>query len=266
MIGAVSGAVGGAPTPPRETRETLVAFQTLLLGIKDIGRRAAAGTLAPGGGPEQEAERAQAELRQLLIELGAPPTPPARLDAERIDRGYVLAAYADEALLHLVDWRGASACPGRLLEHALYNRRIAGEWIFDAADVLARRRDAGRRDVAAAIFLALSVGFRGRTRGSADDGALDRTRAQMFDLALGRQAPARLELPSRFRQAATYTATGRRAPLSRPVQRWSAAIAGIALGYLVISQIVWSSGASDLDAVAGRIIAAHDAGAADGVR
>lgn len=180
--------------PARAAIERFLAFHAELVAVKDL-----AATLPPED-PETEAEP-QAEtgtetgpqamdlFLRLRVAICPQGTPPPAVDGVA-DIGYVMAALADEALLHQVSWPGRTRWMGLLLEHSLYGSRVAGEDVFDLAEGIADGRINGRPDLAAAILLALSLGFRGRYRGVEDRGAIDALRRRLYEVVY-HQPPAR---------------------------------------------------------------------------
>ncbi len=252
-----------SPSAPRPTREALRAFQRLDGAIAAATARAtlavegAADDPDPNAASRLAAEQARATfvtLRRLLVELGAPEAPAARPEA--VDRGYVLACYADEALLHLVRWPGAAVWSGMLLERALYGTEIAGERLLETAERMVALVEPARRDVAAALFLAFAAGFRGGRRGSTDDALINGLRSGLFDIAMDRSAPERLGLRQRFSQATDYTvSTPRRRP-SRAVERAAAALALVLVGWLLAAHLLWHSTHVEMARLADGVIAA----------
>ncbi len=256
------------PAAPRPTREALRAFQRLDGAIAEATARATLAVENATDDPDPDAaariatEQTRAAfvtLRRLLVELGAPETPTARsgaVDRGPVDRGYVLACYADEALLHLVRWPGAALWSGMLLERALYGTEIAGERLLETAERMVDLVEPARRDVAAALFLAIAAGFRGGRRGKADDAVIERLRQGLFDIAMDRPAPERLELRRRFAQATDHTVSAPRRPPSRAVQRAAAALALVVAGWLVAGHLLWHSTHVDMVRLADQVIAA----------
>lgn len=181
-------------------------------------------------------------LRTAICPTGKPPP---SLDG-RPDIGYVMAALADEALLHQVDWPGRQHWMGTLLEQSLYGSRVAGEEIFDLGQAIADGVIVGRTDLAAAILLALALEFRGRWRGIDDDGAIDRLRRQLYETVYNQPPPAALAwqwaLPSPL---APVLSSGRLLRLPRTAP-WLAAIAVVAGATLATSAWLWSGATADV--------------------
>jgi type VI protein secretion system component VasF len=247
----MSEALGHAP---RQTRETLRAFQRLSAALSEIARRADA---EAGTDPAEQARAAAAALRRLLVELGAPETPPAR-GTETVDRGYVLACYADEALLRMIRWGGAPVWQGFLLERALYGAELAGERLVAAAERMVALRDPARRDVAAALFLAFAAGFPLGPRHGARSAA--RLKAALYDLAMDRPPPERLDLRRRFALTAGRVIAAPRRPRPQPVRRAAAALGLVLAGYLVAAHVVWTLTHAPVGRLADRVVAQAQGG------
>lgn len=181
-------------------------------------------------------------LRTAICPTGRPPP---SLDG-RPDTGYVMAAVADEALLHQVDWPGRQQWMGTLLEQSLYGSRVAGEEIFDLGQAIADGVIVGRTDLAAAILLALALDFRGRWRGVDDDGAIDRLRRQLYEIVYNQPPPAALvwqsALPSPL-EPVLSSGRLRRLPRTAP---WLAAIAAVACATLAASAWLWSDATAEV--------------------
>jgi type VI protein secretion system component VasF len=251
------------PSAPRPAREALHAFQRLDAEIASVTGAATAALERAAADPDPETaarlttEQARAAftaLRRLLVELGAAEMPAARPGA--VDRGYVLTCYADEALLHLVRWPGAALWPGMLLELALYGTEIAGERLLETAERMVALVEPARRDVAAALFLAFAAGFRGGRRGTTPEAAARRLQSGLFDIAMDRPAPDRLELRRRFAQAVEHTVAVPRRPRSRAIERAAAALALVLVGWLVAAHLLWHSTHADMARLADQVIAA----------
>ncbi len=102
-----------------------------------------------------------------------------RGDGAPVDVGYVMAAVADEVLLHGPAWPGQETWSATLLEEALYGTRIAGERIFRTAHELLAGQ-LSRSAVAVSVLLALMLGFRGRYHGTDDRGEITALKERLF--------------------------------------------------------------------------------------
>lgn len=152
---------------------------------------------------------------------------------------YVMAALADEELLHLVDWEGRRRWRDYLLEMALFQSQIAGERVFDRVDQMLSAGSHAEADLAAVYLIALSLGFRGKYRGVDDGGAL-RDYRQRLRALIRRSEPAPID-PDQPLFAEAYASTIRhgvpaRLPHTRP---WLAALAVVLVIYVVAQHLLW---------------------------
>jgi type VI secretion system protein ImpK len=153
---------------------------------------------------------------------------------------YVMAALADEVLLHLVEWEGRRRWRDHLLEMALFQSQIAGERIFDQLDQMLSGGALAQADLAAVYLVVLSLGFRGKYRGIDDNGALRDYRMRLRALIRRSDpAPDDPSLPL-FSDAYAYTirhGTPARLPHTRP---WLLAVAALLLIYLGVQHVLWN--------------------------
>lgn len=155
------------------------------------------------------------------------------------DAQYVMAALADEILLHLLEWEGRERWRDHLLEMAMFQSQIAGERIFDRLDEMLAAGANAEADLAAVYLVALSLGFRGKYRGIDDGGALRSYRQGLH--ALIRRAQPLAEDPNQplFEEAYAHTIAHGvpvRLPHTRP---WFAALGLAVLAYLIAQGVVW---------------------------
>lgn len=166
-------------------------------------------------------------------------TPPASTDGLP-DIGYVMAALADEALLHEVDWPGREQWMGTLLESSLYQSRVSGEEVFALAQGIIDGSVVGRSDLSTAILLALSLGFRGRWRGVEDHGAIDEVRRQLYE-HLYRRPPGGIDWHAALPGALLPVLDNgglRRVPRLSP---WLVAMAVSVLATLAVAHWLWTA-------------------------
>ena len=156
-----------------------------------------------------------------------------------IDAGYVMAALADEALLHRIDWSGRASWDAMLLEDALYGTRVAGERIFIVAEEQARGGVAFQPELTLAILLALQLGFRGRYRGGDDAGAVPRLRLRLYELLCHRPSSPELEWRDSFAAAYGPTLDDDRVTHLPPLRPWLTAIAATAAVLLLVTHVAW---------------------------
>ncbi len=184
-------------------------------------------------------------LRVAICPEGVPPVSTDGLP----DIGYVMAALADEALLHDVDWPGREQWMGTLLENSLYGSKVSGEEIFTIAQGIVDGGITGRSDLAAAILLALSLGFRGRWRGAEDHGAIDRLRRGLYE-NLYRRPPSGIDWAAALPGALLPVLEDgglRRAPRLAP---WLLAMALSSLATLGLSHWMWTDAVRPLQELA----------------
>jgi len=169
---------------------------------------------------------------------------------------YVMAALADDVFLYDIDWPGHEVWRENILEYRIFGTRFAGERIFENIERILQSRNRREIELAPIYILALSLGFKGRLRGEAGRATLEAYSARLFELVFGR--PADLQAPGRRLMADAYqhTLKGARTDRFRPVFRWSYVLGGIALAFLIISQVVWLAGSGSLAGAADAVIQA----------
>jgi type IV/VI secretion system ImpK/VasF family protein len=152
---------------------------------------------------------------------------------------YAFVAVLDELLL-FSEWPGSAAWESRPLEMRVFGTRVAGERLPDAIETLLAERDPARRDLANVFLACLTLGFKGRLRGT--EGALrhDQLRHALFAFAMQRDAePAHLVAPlERVAVGARHAL-----PLTQmfpDVARFALLLAGGLLVLLGLSHLVWS--------------------------
>ena len=149
--------------------------------------------LAPSAQADTLAEQLTAATRRLAREAMAWTGAAGETDIALAQ--YAFVALLDELLL-FSEWPGSTAWEARPLEMRVFGTRVAGERLPDAIEKLLAERDPARRDLASVFLACLSLGFRGRLRGT--EGALrhDQLRHALFAFAMQRDAePARLAAP-----------------------------------------------------------------------
>jgi len=174
---------------------------------------------------------------------------------------YVMAALADEIFLHL-EWEGKSAWP--LLESRLFETHIAGEEVFSRIDRLLQRRDPFYLDLAAVYFMALSLGFEGKYRGS-DDNDRREYRHQLFRMIYRREPKLFTATAPLFPQS--YQNTLDKSEVRKlPAQWvWVWLIAAVLVVWVSVSEYTWASATSRVSCLVCHVLDAKctcDAGAA----
>jgi type VI secretion system protein ImpK len=169
-----------------------------------------------------------------------------------IDPGYVMAALADEALLHDVAWPGHDGWAELPLEDFLYRTRIAGERIFEAVDVLAARYTPDADGLGMTILLTLEMGFRGRYHGVDDQGEIERIKRVLYEMVFRTHHRETGSLGTLVTGATEPLAGIKRARLP-PLQPWITATAVVLGGYLLVSLLLWWTQVSGVVASARRV-------------
>jgi type VI secretion system protein ImpK len=156
-----------------------------------------------------------------------------------VDAGYVMAALADEALLHRIDWPGRTTWETMLLEDALYGTRIAGEQIFTIAEEQASGGGTFDPGLALAILLALQLGFRGRWRGIDDQGALQRLRLRLYELLCLQPWSPGADWATSFAGVNVPPLTEARVQGLPPLRPWLTAIAAAVVVLVLVTHVIW---------------------------
>jgi type VI secretion system protein ImpK len=169
-----------------------------------------------------------------------------------IDPGYVMAALADEALLHDVAWPGHDGWAELPLEDFLYRSRIAGDRIFQAVEILAARYTPDGDGLAMTILLALEMGFRGRYHGVDDQGEIERIKLGLYQIVFRTRYRESDGLGTLVAGAVETLAHTSRVRLP-PLQPWITAITAVCGGYLLLSMLLWWSQVSGVIASARRV-------------
>lgn len=163
---------------------------------------------------------------------------------------YLMAALADEVLLHRLDWDGRDLWTDHLLENALFGTQVAGEKVFDRLEVILGEGGRIHPDLASIYLATLSLGFRGRLWRPADAREL-RGYRQGLARAIARYDPdlTRHEKGHLFPGAYAATLTEGRAVRLPHVRPWLMALAGLVIAFLMVTHVVWQMRTSDIDRV-----------------
>lgn len=164
----------------------------------------------------------------------------------RIDAGYVMAAIADEELLHgMTGWAGYGSWREVPLEAVLYRSRIAGDRIFVTAEALTKPDAQDPHELAMTILLALEMGFRGRYYAGDPHGEIPRIKENLLRLLFYNQDPTTLEFDNLITGAPEPMT--RRQPDRLPrVRPWGLAIGAVVVAYLLISWVIWRNQVSNV--------------------
>lgn len=219
--------------------QRFLAFHAELVEVKRLAGAAAASESQEAGDGGVTVPGLVDLFLRLRVAICPEGVPPVSTDGLP-DIGYVMAALADEALLHDVDWPGREQWMGTLLEKSLYDSKVSGEEIFTIGKGIVDGDISGRSDLAAAILLALSLGFRGRWRGGEDHGAIDRLRRDLYE-TLYRRPPSDIDWAAALPGALPPVLEDgglRRMPRLAP---WLGAMAVSVLATLGLSHWMWSN-------------------------
>jgi len=170
-----------------------------------------------------------------------------------VDVGYVMAAVADEVLLHGPAWPGQETWSATLLEEALYGSRIAGDRIFRTAHELLGGQ-LSRSAVAVSILLALMLGFRGRYHGTDDRGEIATLKERLFGVIFHLPYPVDIDFQTLLSEGTIRPLTQaslRALPSLRP---WLMAILILVTGYILLSDVLWRDAVSPILSTAESII------------
>lgn len=150
---------------------------------------------------------------------------------------YIMAAFADETFICLVDWPGAAYWRDHLMELHFFRSQISGQAIFSRIDDLLKREDYGAPELCAVYLMALSLGFRGRyLRNSA---AVATYRRRLYDRLVSINPAMRRESPRIFPEAYQHTVS-EGAPVRLPEPKtWWLAVAGVVCLWLIVSTVAW---------------------------
>lgn len=237
-----------APIGAGSAMTTFTAFLAFHYDLVDVIRRIEAAELseASEGGEREMLFQVFATLKAAVIGGGG--MTGGTLGDPLTDPRYVMAALADEVMLHEVAWHGRIWWADNLLEQHLFHSSICGERIFRLARDLIEGRLPGRTDLAMAILLALGLGFRGRYRGVDDGGTIQGLRVRLYEIIYRRPPAHGIDWDSAMPDMAVPAlAPGlerrQRPPRLRP---WLLLIAVLTVGYSVVSYATWSSITADL--------------------
>jgi type VI secretion system protein ImpK len=150
---------------------------------------------------------------------------------------YIMAAYADETFLCLIEWSGKDYWSDRLMELRLFRSQVAGQEIFRRIDRLLARQDYGTEELAAVYLMMLALGFKGQYL--REPGSIEIYRRKLFDRLLLTNPDLRWDGRRIFPEAYRHTVT-EGAPVKMPEpKKWWGVIAAIIGAWLVVSTIAW---------------------------
>jgi type VI secretion system protein ImpK len=150
---------------------------------------------------------------------------------------YLMAAFADETFVCLVDWPGKEYWRDHLMEIRLFHTQIAGQEIFRRIDKLLARKDYGAEELAAVYLMALALGFKGQYLRTPD--SAEAYRMKLFDRLLMTSPELRSDSLRLFPEAYRHTIV-EGSPVRLPEPRtWWLVVALIVATWLVLSTIAW---------------------------
>jgi type VI secretion system protein ImpK len=251
---------GSQPGDSGELHACSRAFVGELIRLEDelsgrlAARTAGDGDAADGANPHGQAERVQRRLTALLDSY-AHKLRESGSGLYFAEADYALSALADELLLHAIDWPGAELWREHLLERARFGTEAAGDRLFERIDALRAQPDPTSSELAAVYLTVLAMGFQGRYRHADSTGAvsvsppspadagfeadpLAQRRQQLFQIAC-LSDPALGDPQAPLVGQAPPLDAGRPGRLPG-LRRWTAVLAAVIVGYLLIGQGIWS--------------------------
>jgi type VI secretion system protein ImpK len=150
---------------------------------------------------------------------------------------YIMAAYADETYVCLIEWSGKDYWRDNLMELRLFHSQIAGQDIFRRIDRLLARQDYGTEELAAVYLMILALGFKGQYQ--RDPGSIEIYRRKLFDRLLLTNPDLKWNGRRIFPEAYRHTVT-EGAPVMLPEpKKWWGVVAAIVGGWLILSTLTW---------------------------
>jgi type VI secretion system protein ImpK len=150
---------------------------------------------------------------------------------------YIMAAFADETFVCLLEWNGKDYWRDNLMELRLFHSQIAGRDIFRRIDRVLARQDYGTEELAAVYLMILALGFKGQYL--RDPEAIEVYRRKLFDRLLLTNPDLKWNGRRIFPEAYRHTVS-EGAPVKLPEPRkWWGVVAGIVAAWLIVSTIVW---------------------------
>jgi type VI secretion system protein ImpK len=166
---------------------------------------------------------------------------------------YVMAALADEILLHHVDWAGKNAWNNHLMEYRLFRSRTAGDEFFIRLDKLLQTPDPMYKDLATIYLMAIMLGFRGKYWGARDRENIDHYRRQLYTFIFHGQPELKSETKKLFPETYLHTVEEQSGRTIRQVRGWYILLAALIVTYLLVSRQIWNNATDELEVIAPRI-------------
>lgn len=189
-----------------------------------------------------------------LLERQAGDAQKAESAARYGEAEYVMAVFADEVFLGMV-WPGRQSWDANPLETALFGTREGRDAVFDRIDALLARGAQTDPDLAKVYLFALSLGFRGRYRGSEESVHLDTYRKELYRAVYGVE-PGSLPGAGRLFPEA-YASTRSRGEVEKlpQVTPWVVSFFLTFIVFLLVSHYYWLDATADLRSLVDRILA-----------
>ena len=150
---------------------------------------------------------------------------------------YIMAAFADETFICLLDWPGGAYWRNNLMEVRLFRSQISGQVIFRRIDSLLAREDYGAPELCAVYLMILSLGFRGRYLRNPETAAI--YKKKLYDRLVLINPSLRRESQHFFPEAYRHTVCeGSPVKLPDP-KRWWLVVAAVLGVWLVASTVLW---------------------------
>lgn len=150
---------------------------------------------------------------------------------------YAMAALADETFLHQGLWAGREAWRDSLVETRLFGTSIAGERLFQRMDALLVHGDPVHTELASVYLMCLTLGFKGRYRGT-NEAVLEDYRRRLRDFIGRRLQPVTPDKPI-FAGAYAHTLDDVRERFLPLVRLWVWALLLFLLCYGLVSHGLW---------------------------
>jgi type VI secretion system protein ImpK len=162
------------------------------------------------------------------------------------DVSYAMAAIADEIFLNM-EWEGKTYWEENMLEFRYFNTQIAGDEIFNKIDELLLKSDPLSIEKAEIYLKILSLGFKGKYRGSDDETVgIDFYRNRLFEFIEKNDRSVLLIGHRFFQKEYTYTMPTIHRKLLPDASIVNYISAFFLFMFLVISSIVWMFETRDL--------------------
>ena len=157
---------------------------------------------------------------------------------------FLMAALADEVFLQM-EWSGKKYWESNLIELRLYNTHFAGETYFARLDEFLKIRDPSRADIAMVYLLTLGLGFKGKYRGSDDNGKLAQYKRELY-IFINHRDPTLFNLSAHLApEAYLQTMEEGKIQFLNDWRPWVIIFLSAFAAMIVISLIVWRMNTSN---------------------